>query len=136
MSCVQARSGSGSGGLGAVVVVVLLGGLLILATLGGAATRVSAPAAAVSVHAVERHGSDAQVALTMVQNNGHCDNCVDGRIRCTASVGSDWAVAVYQLVKDSKGANGWVVVTSFLCDQNQAVRIRDECQPTWRNFHP
>lgn len=126
----QARSRSGLG----AVVVVLLGGLLILAALGGTATTV--PAAGVSVHAVERHGSDAQVALVMVQNYGHCDNCVDGRIRCTASVGSDWAVAIYQLVRDAKGADVWIVVTSFICDQGQAVKVRDECTPNWRMVHP
>ena len=117
----RSRRGSGDWLLG------ILGlGVLALLTLGP----VGSPATP-SSHAVERHGTDAQAALAMVQRGGDCRVCVDGRVRCTASQGGQWAVVVYQIINGD-----WKTLTSFLCDQDYANSVKDNCDPTWRAIHP
>jgi hypothetical protein len=120
-ACAGTRSHAGAN----MLVVVGLVGVVLLAALG------SVPMDAPSGHAVARHGTDAQVALNMVQRSGNCQECADGRRRCTASEGATWAVAVYEKV-----AGTWKVVTSFLCDQDYAVGMMDGCDPRWRGVHP
>lgn len=125
------RGQAGGGGL-AVVVGLVLAGLVMLGASVPAAP--AAPAAAMpalpSGHAVERHGEMATVALRMVEDGGDCRVCTDGRRRCTANQGSIWAVVVYEWVRGA-----WEPVTSFLCGQDYAVGVQDNCDERWRGGH-
>lgn len=84
-----------------------------------------------SAHAVERHGSEAVIALDMIQRNGDCRECLDGRKRCTASEHGQWAVVVYEMIQGK-----WMPLTSFLTTQDYANSVKDNCNKQWRLVHP
>lgn len=85
-----------------------------------------------SQHALQKHGTDAEVALEWVRTFGkgwHRWDCRDGRTRWIVPMDDGrWAIAVFE---------GSVNITAFITgNKDYVLRIKEGCQQ-WQNVaHP
>lgn len=126
-SYVETQSHAGSNFM---ILLGIVGLLFLCAAIGTVSMEQGTTTTVPSMHAMERHGTDAQVALDMVRKNGDCRICADGRQRCVAWEGMRWAVVVLEFIDGN-----WQALTSFTCSQDYVIKVKDDCDSRWRGVY-